>query len=381
MMESPSSSKQPLDEHGMYAQSAQGQDSAIALQEGHVVAESSQPPQPLAEAHASTDETTAGEDNNAHDLDFESDSAFDSGSLLGDETDTLASSILNHRIENGRQYHAYRDGAYWGPNDELAKEILDFAHHMYLLTLDQKLHLAPIDAPQTVLDVGTGTGIWAIDMADQYPSATVTGVDLSPIQPEWVPPNCHFEIDDVSLEWTFPPNHFDFIHIRELFGCIPDWDFFFQQAYTHTKPGGWVEIVEHSVQPIADDESMGPDHFYHTWGKVVIEMGDKFGKSFTIWEESAERMRAAGFVDVQVVNYKWPMNGWPKEERMKNIGRWNQLRLMDGVEGFMLRLLTQVGGWSVARAQLHLAQMRRELKSTRTHAYLPGTVVYGRKPF
>lgn len=47
-----------------------------------------------------------------------------------------------------------------GPNDELAKEILDFAHHMYLLTLDRKLHLAPIKNPQRILDVGTGTGIW-----------------------------------------------------------------------------------------------------------------------------------------------------------------------------------------------------------------------------
>jgi hypothetical protein len=94
--------------------------------------------------------------------DFQSDSGFDSGSLLGDETDSLASSILNHRMENGRQYHAYRDGAYWGPNDELAKEILDFAHHMYLLTLDQALHLAPVENPQMILDCGTGTGIWAI---------------------------------------------------------------------------------------------------------------------------------------------------------------------------------------------------------------------------
>lgn len=202
-------------------------------------------------------------------------------------------------------------------------------------------------------------------MADQYPSATVTGTDLSPIQPEWVPPNCHFEIDDVSLEWTYPPDHFDFIHIRELFGCIPDWDFFFEQAFNHTKPGGYVEIVEHSVCPVSDDGTMGPNHFYHTWGEVVIQMGEKLGKSFTIWEESAERMRRAGFVDVVVVDYKWPLNGWPTDSKLKNIGRsvgtppaskdndandydrWNQLRLMDGVEGFMLRLLTQVGGVSI----------------------------------
>ncbi|KAH7109416.1 S-adenosyl-L-methionine-dependent methyltransferase [Dendryphion nanum] len=276
--------------------------------------------------------------------DFASDSGFDSGSLLGDETDTLASSILNYRIENGRQYHAYRDGAYWGPNDELAKEILDFAHHMYLLTLDHKLHLAPIQNPQTILDVGTGTGIWAIDMADQYPSATVIGTDLSPIQPEWVPPNCHFEIDDITLEWTFPPNHFDFIHIRELFGCVPDWDFFFQQAYEHTKPGGWIEIVEHSVQPIADDDTMGADHFFHSWGATVVEMGNIFGKSFTIWDESKDRMVRAGFVDIVEVPFKWPINGWSEDRKMKNIGRWNQLRLKGGIEGFMIRLLTQVGG-------------------------------------
>ncbi|KAF2281277.1 S-adenosyl-L-methionine-dependent methyltransferase [Westerdykella ornata] len=309
-----------------------------------------------------------------------SDSGFDSGSLLGDDTDTLASSIMHYRMENGRQYHAYRDGAYWGPNDEMAKEILDFAHHMYLLTLDRKLHLAPIKNPQMILDVGTGTGIWAIDMADQYPEANVIGTDLSPIQPEWVPPNCRFEIDDVTLDWTFPENYFDFIHIRELFGCVPDWDVFFEQAYTHTKPGGWVEIVEHSVHPISDDGTMGPDHFYNLWGRTVIELGEKWGKGFTIWEESEERMLKAGFVDVVRVDYKWPMNGWPEDKKLKNIGRWNQLRLHEGIEGFMIRLLTQVGGWSVARAQVFLAEMRKELKNYKTHAYLPVTVVYGRKP-
>jgi hypothetical protein len=140
-----------------------GQDSAVHLQD---VAESSshaQAQQPAPAAHQTThdpDYTTA--DGQADFDEFASDSGFDSGSLLGDETDSLASSILNHRMENGRQYHAYRDGAYWGPNDELAKEILDFAHHMYLLTLDQKLHLAPVHNPQTILDCGTGTGIWAI---------------------------------------------------------------------------------------------------------------------------------------------------------------------------------------------------------------------------
>jgi hypothetical protein len=142
-----------------------GQDSAVDLQPDRTADSTPTPQQPQQHtaappSHDPVELPVLDQDDGA--ISFESDSAFDSGSLLGDETDSLASSILNHRMENGRQYHAYRDGAYWGPNDELAKEILDFAHHMYLLTLDQKLHLAPLRDPQTILDCGTGTGIWAI---------------------------------------------------------------------------------------------------------------------------------------------------------------------------------------------------------------------------
>jgi hypothetical protein len=156
-----SSSHKPLPDTAIYDHD---QDSAVDLQD---VSESSQAPRsrtrsPQPHHVLPTPDVNTAEENDDGVLEFDSDSAFDSGSLLGDETDTLASSILNHRIENGRQYHAYRDGAYWGPNDELAKEILDFAHHMYLLTLDQKLYLAPITCPETILDIGTGTGIWAI---------------------------------------------------------------------------------------------------------------------------------------------------------------------------------------------------------------------------
>ncbi|KAI9711588.1 MAG: hypothetical protein M1820_002153 [Bogoriella megaspora] len=321
------------------------------------------------------------------------DSAYDSASLLGDDTDTLASFITDYRYENGRRYHSFRDGAYWGPNDDRQNELVDLAHHMYLITLDGNLHLAPIGEGgvrgnvHEILDIGTGTGIWAIDMADEYPSARVTGTDLSPIQPDFVPPNCSFEIDDVTLEWTFPDDRFDFIHIREMFGCIPDWDFFLQQAWRCLKPGGWVEIVEHSVWPVSDDPRVGPDHFYNTWGTTVEGLGERWGKTFRIWRQSRDKVVEAGFTEVVERRFKWPIGGWHHDPKMREVGMWNQLRMMDGVEGFMLRLLTGPGGMSIHTAQAFLGRMREELRNPSNQSYqagygfyLDGSVVYARKP-
>ena len=71
------------------------------------------------------------------------------------------------------------------------------------------------------------------DLADAYPAAEVTGIDLSPIQPEFLPPNCKFEIDDCCLDWTFPLNHFDLIHIRCLYGSVADWPRLYKEVYKY----------------------------------------------------------------------------------------------------------------------------------------------------
>jgi len=113
---------------------------------------------------------------------LETDSAF--GDDAESYTTSLKSSITNYKYENGRRYHSFKDGSYFLPNDESEADRLDLFHHIMSLRLDGELHWAPIgDSPQRILDIGTGTGIWAIDMGDKYPSAEILGNDLSAIQP------------------------------------------------------------------------------------------------------------------------------------------------------------------------------------------------------
>lgn len=65
--------------------------------------------------------------------------------------------------------------------------------------LSGRLHLAPWtrdNPPRRVIDIGTGTGRWAIDFGDTFPQADIVGTDLSPIQPNFVPPNVRFYVED-----------------------------------------------------------------------------------------------------------------------------------------------------------------------------------------
>ncbi|KAG9784220.1 hypothetical protein KCU88_g2848, partial [Aureobasidium melanogenum] len=267
---------------------------------------------------------------------------------LESQTTSLYSAIWEHVYENGRTYHGYRSGSYWGPNDDQANSNLDLFHHIFNLTLKGQLTLAPIgESPQRVLDLGTGTGIWAMDFADRYPTATVIGTDLSPIQPQWVPPNVQFEIDDFCQPWTFKKNSFDFIHARCLYGCIADYGAFYEEVLNHLQPGGWFEQAEISVVSRSDDGSTDGTYL-EQWSQLALEGGDRIGKTFRIADELEDRMVDAGFVNVRCFRFKWPIGPWPKDPKLKEIGAYNRLACEQGIDGWALRPLTQILGVSMS---------------------------------
>ena len=154
-----------------------------------------------------------------------------------------------------------------------------------------------------MLDVGTGTGIWAIDFADQFPGAAVIANDLSAIQPTWVPPNLSFEIDNAESEWAYSRNElFDYIHIRNMGGSISDWNKLFAQSLEHMSPGGWIEVQEHAVDILSEDGEVPP--FTKEMMEKVKEAAKVFGKEMNVAETMYDNLIRAGFEEVQEDKYK-----------------------------------------------------------------------------
>ena len=64
------------------------------------------------------------------------------------------------------------------------------------------------------VDIGTGTGAWAIEVANQFSSVVVYGTDLSPIQPNWIPPNAEFRVEDITQGLGFDDGSTDLVQSR-----------------------------------------------------------------------------------------------------------------------------------------------------------------------
>ncbi|KAI0203357.1 S-adenosyl-L-methionine-dependent methyltransferase [Astrocystis sublimbata] len=313
----------------------------------------------------------------------------DGDSALGDDTASttasLSASILEYRTFHGRTYHSAQGTAdHWTPNDDAHLESMDCVHHCLTLLFDNQLYLAPIaEGAIKVLDIGCGTGIWAIDFADAHPDAEVIGTDISPSQPEWVPPNLKFEIEDCTQPWTFAPNAFDFVHLRYLYGSIPDHDSLYAEAYKACKPGGWVETVDPSVNLRSDDGSVREGTTLYDWGRLFNEASSKYGRSMSMVDDgmTPASLKKAGFTDIHSRTFKLPCTPWPKDQKLQQLGAFSRLAMEQDLDGYAMYLFTNALGWSEVQVTVFLARVRREMRDRRMQPYFLIECVYGRKPF
>ncbi|RPA88311.1 S-adenosyl-L-methionine-dependent methyltransferase [Ascobolus immersus RN42] len=305
--------------------------------------------------------------------DLDDDSTYAASSIDSDTT-SLSSSVFNYHYENGRRYTSQRTsgGDYALPNDEAEQERLDLMHHLFNLFMKGELYLAPIKSPKRILDVGCGTGVWAIDIADAHPDSRVIGTDLSPIQPGWLPPNVKFEVDDFEDEWCFREK-FDFIHCRCLDGSVSDWPRLLKQIYDNLAPGGYVEFQESDVINVySEDGTYEGSHIDH-YTRALKEASEKSGKRMDNAPKIPQYLKDAGFVNVYSKMFKACIGTWPKDPYYKEIGKVGAAISQSGGEAYGLAVFTRVLGWSTEKAKSMIEKAVRDLidRKSGVHAIYP----------
>ncbi|SPO07374.1 related to methyltransferase [Cephalotrichum gorgonifer] len=295
---------------------------------------------------------------------------------------SISESVIKGVVGEGRRtYAVYGKEEYGFPMDDKELDRIDLCHVKYSALLDKKLFLSPIgEDPQRILDLGCGTGIWCIDVAEEYPSAQVVGVDIAPTQPEWVPPNCQFELDDIEQDWTWKENSADFIFARDLIASIRDFPRLIDQCYKHLKPGGWMEF--HCVTGVlqCDDDTVPATSHLQAMSDNLKTSTDKFGTPVDDPMRWRGWFEERGLENVTEEIYKMPTGPWAKDKRLKLIGAWEQHNLLENLEGMTMRLFQKGLGWSEEEILVFSAMLRKDIKDLKIHAYWPFYVVYGQKP-
>ncbi|KAG6161558.1 hypothetical protein E4U51_007021 [Claviceps purpurea] len=218
------------------------------------------------------------------------------------------------------------------------------------------------------------------EFADQFPNASVIGTDLSPCQPQWVPPNVLFEIDDATLEWTWDADYFNFIHIRYIVGGIQDWTALFKEAYRCCAPGGWVESVEYDVEFRSDDGSTELEPVLASLGDLFREGGKALNRPFFVQEIQRQAFDEAGFADKKVIRYKLPVGPWAKDRKLAEIGRYSRAAMENDLQGYTQMLWESVLKRPIDEYHVWLATIRKAIRNPKVHSYVMVHIVYGRKP-
>lgn len=181
------------------------------------------------------------------------------------------------------------------------------------------------------------------------------------------------------------------IHLRFAIGSVKDYPLLYKRVLDALRPGGSFQLVELEFTPYSDDGTLKDDSALVMWGTLMHEAFRKMGVTIPMAEDYERWLGEVGFEGVTTRIMKRPMNDWPKDPRMKEIGRVSSftqqhgrlltralqyccLNWLEGLEGFTLAPFTRVLGWSPEEVKILIAKIRKESCARRIHAYHKGCV-------
>lgn len=263
------------------------------------------------------------------------------------------------------------------PRDSEEMNRLDFQHYVLRQAFKGNF-LAPIENPLAILDVGTGTGRWAREVATVFPSANVIGLDLNapPVDEkaeaggeEMRPSNYGFVPGNILEGLPFTDASFDFVHMRLLVLALPHdrWPFVANELIRVTRPGGWVE----SVEVIADERGGPAVDQIMAW---VAAMLQRRGIDITDGSRMGALLQAQGLVNVFSRRIEVPIG-----VHGGRVGRLMAADILNGMQA-LRGPMEAMGLTTAAEFDRVFAEAKKAMDSPHVRCVAPFYVAYGQRP-
>lgn len=171
---------------------------------------------------------------------------------------------------------------------------------------------ATLRNPSKILDIGCGTGIVTRHLAQQYPTATVYGIDISdvPTRPD-TPGNITFINGDIQhlagSDERLKDGTVDYIFQRLLVCGMTGWPAYIQQMTRLLRPGGYLEVHDFADIFYKNDHIISGDW---KWLNAMRRGAAQLGLDLEVGLNARKYLTDAGLVDVQVVKYDVPLGTW-----------------------------------------------------------------------
>lgn len=260
------------------------------------------------------------------------------------------------------------------PNDLRESQRLDFQHFI-IREAFQGNHLALLDQPKHILDVATGTGRWAIEIAREFPEAEVIGTDLVAPTAAYVeadlptPTNYQFQLSNLLEGLPFADNTFDYVHLRFIGVALPmeKWPETVRELARVTAPEGWIELME--AMPM---ESGGPaiDQLLD----VLVSISKARGMSPLKESQLGEWLSAARLTNVTARTERLPFG-----TTRGRLGHYLALDIFTGIRGVGAGL-AKAGLVDAATFDTLVQQADAEVHSGQYECVVPVYIAYGQKP-
>ncbi|EFW15185.1 conserved hypothetical protein [Coccidioides posadasii str. Silveira] len=240
----------------------------------------------------------------------------------------LDGSFLETLTFEGREFqkHAVENEIYYGPIDDEEIDRLDLQHRVLSGVFDHRLIFPPLESLDKVLDCGYGSGAWAVEVAEQYETCDVIGVDVSPhMRPDDIPDNLWLQVDDLNRHFTFGYNQFDLVHSRLVASGINQdrWPRYLRDIVRSLKRGGWAQMVEIYFNIQSDNGALTENHALRKWSSSYIKALEGV-KDVRVGMKLTSLMTSAGLVDIESKMIPLPLSGWSNDPRMRVIGAMNR---------------------------------------------------------